>query len=301
VVVVSGGGNLIMKEDKSDVCHIGLVSVIIPNYNGSKTLQDTVESVIKQTYNNWELIIVDDCSVDNSSLIIKELCELDDRISNIKLIKNSGTPAVPRNEGIDKTRGEFIAFLDADDIWHPQKLELQVYFLYKHKTDFCFTQVLPFKNNLEYISKFSEKIDFKNITYKTLNHRVLLYKNFIKSGSSVMVSRNAIGSLRFNEDPKYKAIEDYLFWLNLHQLSIPKSYNLKAYLVAYRLSDTSISRSKLFMLRQNINLYHSYQINGKYLGIIKKIYYLLSYIILSLYLQIKYIIVRLFVKLSIYG
>mgnify|MGYP000433415759 CR=1 FL=1 len=276
-----------------------LISIIMPNYNGGKYIGSSINSVINQTYRNWELIIVDDCSTDNSAPIIENYSQNDNRIKSIILENNSGTPGVPRNKGLERAKGEFIAFLDSDDIWHPQKLKIQVNFLLKHVADFCFTQVLPFKNDSEYKLRFIKKINPKEITFNTLNHGRLLYKNIIKSGSSVLVKEKTIGTVRFNEDPKYKGIEDYLFWLNLHQSAVSESYQINNYLVAYRLSDTSISRSKLFMFRQNIRLYHNYMINGKPLWLGYQIYYLIMYVILSIFYLIKYKIIKILINRKI--
>lgn len=103
-----------------------LVSVIIPNYNSSKFISRTVESVLRQTYDNFELIIVDDASSDDSVSIIRKFIKKDNRINLINLDKNSGGPAKPTNEGLKIAKGNFIAFLDADDQWLPDKLERQL-------------------------------------------------------------------------------------------------------------------------------------------------------------------------------
>ena len=268
----------------------------MPNYNGGKYIENAIDSILSQTYTNWELIIIDDCSSDSSTLIVSNYLEkYSNKIKLLVMDENGGTPGRPRNCGLEIAGGELIAFIDSDDIWHPQKLELQVNFLLKHMADFCFTQALPFKNESEYIARFNKIIPLEAITFNTLDHKRLLYKNIIKSGSSVLVKKKTIGSIRFNEDPKYKGIEDYLFWLNLHQLAISKSYQLNAYLVAYRLSDTSISKSKLFMFRQNMRLYHDYRVNGQHLLKGYQLYYLISYVILSTFYLIKYSIARLFI------
>ena len=131
-----------------------LVSVIVPYYKKIDYIKKSINSILSQTFKDFEIILIyDDPELNDFSFIDKEY----GKNSKIKIIKNSVNfgAGVSRNIGIEKSSGKIIAFLDADDIWHPQKLELQVYFLYKHKADFCFTQVLPFKNNLEYISKFN--------------------------------------------------------------------------------------------------------------------------------------------------
>jgi len=105
-----------------------LISIITPSYNSSKYIAKTIESVISQTYKNWEMIIVDDCSPDNANEIIDKYTKKDFRIKLIKLEQNIG-PANARNKGIKQAKGKYIAFLDSDDVWLPTKLEKQVKFM----------------------------------------------------------------------------------------------------------------------------------------------------------------------------
>ena len=101
------------------------ISVILPNYNSSRFLHRSISSVLSQTYKNFELIIVDDCSTDSSIKIIKYFKKKDNRIRYFKTKKNSGTVSVPRNLGISKSKGRYVAFIDADDYWYPDKLNYQ--------------------------------------------------------------------------------------------------------------------------------------------------------------------------------
>lgn len=98
-----------------------LISIITPIFNGEKYILETIQSVLDQTYTNWEMMIVDNKSTDNSIEVIKTVC--DDRIKIIHLEYNSGGPARPRNVGLDNAKGEYIAFLDADDVWLPASLK----------------------------------------------------------------------------------------------------------------------------------------------------------------------------------
>ena len=104
------------------------VSVITPMYNCEKFISETIESVLNQTYTNWEMIIIDDCSTDKSKQIVKQYIERDKRIRLIALNENSGA-AVARNKGIEVSSGRFIAFLDGDDLWESNKLEKQIQFM----------------------------------------------------------------------------------------------------------------------------------------------------------------------------
>jgi len=114
-----------------------LISIVMPCYNASSTIYDSIGSVLLQTYKNWELIVVDDRSTDNSRDIILSI--KDERIRFISSQVNSGSPATPRNIAIKESRGEYIAFLDSDDLWTPTKLERQVEFMIKNNYKFTCT------------------------------------------------------------------------------------------------------------------------------------------------------------------
>ena len=115
-----------------------LVSIVVPVYNAEKFLKDTIKTVTNQTYENWELLLVDDCSTDKSVKIIMEYQQKDKRIKLFLNSKNSGA-AISRNKGIEESRGRYIAFLDADDLWEPKKLEKQVAFMQEKDCAFSFT------------------------------------------------------------------------------------------------------------------------------------------------------------------
>ena len=229
-----------------------IISIIMPNYNGAKYLQKSIESVINQTNADWELIIVDDYSTDESVSIINGKVEKDERIKLHILNENSGTPGVPRNKGLDTAKGDYIAFLDSDDIWHPQKLAIQLKFMLKHNSKFSFTNVLPFSNDSEIkpylLENFTIDEDLEN---KSVSYNYLLRKNFVKSCSTAIVKRDTIGEIRFNDDPTFKAVEDYMFWLFLLKKNCKLAYWLDLNTTFYRESVSSISSSKWFMIKQN--------------------------------------------------
>ena len=108
-----------------------LITVVTPCYNAEKYIGKTIESVINQTYTNWEMLIIDDSSNDNSASIIKGYEKADTRIRYIKTPKPSGSPAYPRTVGIDESKGDYIAILDSDDLWLPHKLQSQFDFINK--------------------------------------------------------------------------------------------------------------------------------------------------------------------------
>ena len=110
-----------------------LVSVITPMHNSGRYILDTIESVKNQTYKNWEMIIIDDCSTDNSVELVKKYIQSDERIKLIRLEENVGV-AKARNKGIENSKGRYLAFLDSDDLWLPDKLNKQIKFVTDKET-----------------------------------------------------------------------------------------------------------------------------------------------------------------------
>jgi len=264
-----------------------LVSVIIPAFNCELTLKCAIESVLGQSYAQLELIVVDDCSTDNTQFIVLSYKKKDPRVKYFRFSKNAGGPARPRNFGMMKSHGEYIAFLDSDDIWHPEKLSIQLDLLNRFKSDFCFSNVMPFVNEIEI-----EKLMLRDICgvwakITTVNYFQLAIKNVIKSGSSVILKRISIGSCWFPEDPIFVAIEDYFMWLQLHRDKIINSCWVKQDLVFYRISKFSISSDKLQMIKKTAHL-HNWFNGGGVIGHSKTILCLLTYSILSILLIIHY-------------
>ena len=118
----------------------GLVSIIMPSYNTARFLDETIASVLNQTYTNWELIIVDDCSSDNTDEVVQKYLS-DERIKYLKNEKNSGA-AVSRNRALLEAKGKWIAFLDSDDIWNEDKLEKQITFMEENGYHFSYTNYI---------------------------------------------------------------------------------------------------------------------------------------------------------------
>jgi teichuronic acid biosynthesis glycosyltransferase TuaG len=264
-----------LEENKNNT-YYGLVSIIIPNFNSQRYIKETIQSIYSQTYGGFEIIIVDDNSSDNSVNFIKGFDFIDDRLKLFVLKKNNGRPSIPRNYGLQKAQGDFIAFMDSDDIWHHEKLAIQLAAMSKYKADFSCTSLINFSNYIELSSR--PKIQFYG-KVERLSFKKLLRKNIIPN-SSVIVSRSRLIELRFNEDARYKAIEDYHLWLQLLQQGI-SSIKLKDSLLFYRISETSISQHKLQMLKKNFMLLSEFKINDKPLGVWVYMY-MVSYIFYSL-------------------
>lgn len=239
------------------------VSVITPSYNSEKYIIKTIESVIRQTYMNWEMIIIDDCSSDQSLSIIEQYAKKEPRISLISLQKNIG-PANARNIGIQHATGQYIAFLDSDDIWFPHKLEQQIDFMQKNDV------VLTFSSY--------EIIDSKNSLIGAVNAPLHLSFGEELKGNSIgnltaIYDQSKLGKRTF----KCIGHEDYLFWLTIMQ-EIHETKGMKEILAQYRLANNSISANKLRAATWTWNIYF-HELN---LGLLKSSYYFIHYCIKSL-------------------
>jgi|688.fasta_scaffold08864_7 teichuronic acid biosynthesis glycosyltransferase TuaG len=193
-----------------------LVSVIIPTFNSSKLLEKTLRSVISQSYKNLEIIIIDDGSSDETEFVVNQLMLTDNRIRYIQRSKNSNLPAVARNNGIENCKGEYIAFLDHDDLWVRKKIEREISFLEKYKSvglvHSCFLTfgtLNPFAL-LRSIPGLSDR----NATAKTLEERNMIIC------SSVVVRRDLILKLNgFDERLELRAVEDFALWREVVKLA----------------------------------------------------------------------------------
>lgn len=187
-----------------------LVSVIVPMFNAELSVGEAICSVQEQTYQYWEMLIVDNCSTDNSRDIVRDLAIKDKRIRLIESDFNSGGPAKPRNIGIKNAGGKYIAFLDADDLWLPTRLEKQVSFLEGNKGFFLVYSKCFIKKHGEII-KTSPRRMYSGHVFNQL----YLEFNFISSGTVLMVNQKGPGQYLFPEDEKFNCIEDYVLWLTI--------------------------------------------------------------------------------------
>lgn len=214
------------------------VTIITPLYNSESYITDTIDSVINQTYKNWEMIIVDDLSTDNSLNIVKEYVKKDSRIKLLESKYNFGGPAKPRNVGLDNAKGDYVAFLDADDVWLPSKLESQLTFLANNKgCDIIHTLANKMDENSKLIGKFKNQRTRGFLRLFVNSKNQLFYTNFINI-NSVMI--RGVPKLRFIEQRNYIAIEDWRFWIDM-KLSGNNICILKERLLNYRVHNNSIS------------------------------------------------------------
>lgn len=215
-----------------------LVSVIIPVFNSEKFLHETILSVEKQTYKNIEIIIVDDCSTDNSVKIIRELNE---KYGNIRLFineKNSGA-GVSRNVAISKAKGQYIAFLDSDDVWFETKLDKQIKNLCDNKGSFSYCAINMIDENGA-VKKRKRKIKTK------INYKFLL-KNTMIATSTVLIDRNLIGDFMMSNR---RGGQDYATWLKLLRKS-GYAYGVDEVLCSYRTGrKNSLAGNKWKSIRQ---------------------------------------------------
>ncbi|MBR6659438.1 MAG: glycosyltransferase family 2 protein [Paludibacteraceae bacterium] len=223
------------------------VSVIIPCFNAENFIACAIESVISQTYTNWEIIICDDCSTDNSVEIIQTFCKLNREIHLLKMPYNTGNPAIPRNLAIENSIGDYIAFLDADDMWLPQKLEQQIYHILKYGYKFVYS-------NYEKISYSGERKKRNVIVKKKVTYNSLLRSCDIPC-LTALFHKSIILNVRFKSIPK----EDYVFWLDLFKNTKIIAYNTNEIHALYRESKGSRSSNKLIMLKEQWKILRCYQ------------------------------------------
>lgn len=180
-------------------------SIVIPTYNSSKTISETILSVLNQNYKNFEIIIVDDGSTDNTVKIVKSI--IDRRIRVFK-IKRSGGPAKPRNYGIKKSKSNWICFLDSDDFWKKNKLYVLSKLINKKNFDIlCHNEYILKLNKKRIIAKYGP---FKKNFYKDL----LINGNLLSTSATMIRKKFLIKkNLKFNESKKFVSVEDYDLWM----------------------------------------------------------------------------------------
>ena len=237
-----------------------LVSIIVPVYNAEKFIKDTINTVLQQTHQNFELILVDDCSNDASIQLIQQ--EKDKRIQLIKNKKNSGA-AISRNNGIKIAKGKYLCFLDADDLWDKQKIEKQVSYMKKNNCAFSYTAYefanekgLPTGKKVFIPSKITYNEALKNTTIWT---------------STVMFNMEKLSK----EDiymPNVKSEDTATWWKILKK--IDKAYGLNEILSYYRRSEGTLSSNKIEAIKRIWNLYR----NVEKLPIIKSVYCFMFYL-----------------------
>ena len=209
----------------------GLVSIIMPSYNAARFIGESINSVLLQTYSNWELLIVDDCSKDNSVEVVRKFANIDKRVVLFSLEKNVGAAAA-RNVAIEHAQGQYIAFLDSDDVWDEYKLEKQLAFMKQYSYVFTFSNYYVMEENgkkTENIVKVPSSLSY---------HQYL--RNTIIGCLTVIIDRQQTGDFKM---PLIKSSHDMTLWLLIMKRGF-KAYGLKDVLAGYRLVSTSNTAKK---------------------------------------------------------
>jgi glycosyltransferase involved in cell wall biosynthesis len=238
-----------------------LISIITPLYNSNDFVGNTIKSVLSQTYQNWEMIIINDASADGSVKIVESFATEDERIKLIKPDSNKG-PAVARNRGIKEASGRYIAFLDSDDLWYEEKLNKQLNFMKRNHYAFTYT-------GFEKINE-EGKVIGAIFPYK----EEVCYYDLLKSNHigclTAMVDLKMLGCKMYMPDIKKR--QDQGLWLEILK-EIDKAYCLYEILGQYRIREGSISVNKIDNLKYQWKLYR----NIEKINIVKSFYYMTFY------------------------
>lgn len=252
-------------EQRNSIDDYGLVSIIMPNYNSEKYVEATVRSVLAQTYQNWELLFVDDCSLDASLELISAF--QDERI-RIFSMKENGGAALARNKAIEEAKGKWIAFLDSDDLWMPEKLEKQITYMHENNIAFSHTDYDVVDENNTIISKFKPKLD------------VCKYKDILKHNHigclTVIYDSDKLGKMFMPTNATKR--EDLACWLSILKRG-EKAYCLHECLAQYKIHSNSVSSNKFKMMKYQWQVYRRVE----KINILKSIYYLACWAVMGVF------------------
>ncbi len=222
-----------------------LVSIITPSFNSEKFIAQTIQSVQNQTYQNWEMIIVDDCSTDKTVFIIEQFAVKDNRIIFFQLNKNSGA-GIARELALSKAIGDYISFLDADDLWKPLKLEKQLQFLKENKLHFTFSFY-------DCIDEDGNTLNKRVEDPRSLSYRQLFFCNYVGNLTGIY-DRNYFEKIAISTTRKR---QDWMVWLTVLK-RIRKAKPVPESLAFYRIRDNSLSASKVDLLKHNFAVYRNF-------------------------------------------
>lgn len=231
-------------------------------YNSENFISETINSILNQTYKNWELLLIDDCSNDRTLEIVSSFLK---EHSNIKLLKNKQNQgaAVSRNKGIKASKGNYIAFLDADDLWKPNKLEKQITFMQNKACDVSFS-------SYDLINEDGKPLNKKVKALKLLTYSKLLKSNYIGNLTGIYNAK----TLSKITSPNLRKRQDWLIWLTAIKKSGKPALGIQESLAYYRVRENSISSNKINLLKYNYNVYKK----GLGFSILKSIYCMLVFL-----------------------
>jgi glycosyltransferase involved in cell wall biosynthesis len=219
-----------------------LVSIITPSYNSEKFISETIISIINQTYTNWELLITDDYSKDNTINIIKSFQENDTRIK-LFILKSNGGAGLARNNSIRNAKGRYIAFCDSDDQWKIDKIEKQLGFMDRLSLRFTYS-------SYDVIDEFGSFISVIKAP-KTISYKMMLNNNYVGCLTAIY-DRKLLGNLYMNEIRKR---QDWALWLHIMKM-LKTTSGMSESLAIYRVRSNSISTNKVEMLKYNYQIYN---------------------------------------------
>ncbi len=248
----------------------GLVSIIIPMYKGADLIGETIDSVKGQIYKEWEMIIIDDCSPDNGAGVAEVETHMA-KVPGIRLIvlpENKGSSGA-RNEGIRAAKGDFIAFLDADDLWDECFLENQLDFLRRKDAGIVYSSY----RRIDEINKDEKLTPF--IVPEKVNYKMIL-KSLPIFPSTAIINIKKIGKFYFDENMGSMR-DDYVFWLNILKHHVDYAYGNKEVLACYRMRPDSITSNKLKVIRPHWNVLR----NVEQLSFFKSVFYMFCWACIS--------------------
>ena len=231
-------------------------------FDSEAFISETINSVINQTHLNWELLLIDDNSRDNTVAIVNELIK---KTPNIKLLVNEVNlgAAISRNKGILEAKGDYIAFLDADDLWKPEKLQIQIIFMQAESCDVCFSSYEQMNESGEPLNKLIKALP-------ELTYNKFLKSNYIGNLTG-MYNANVLGKIIA---PDLRKRQDWLLWLRAIKASGKPAKSIQESLAYYRVRKDSVSSNKLNLIKYNYLVYKK----GLGFSNLKSIYYMIIFL-----------------------
>lgn len=242
-----------------------LVSIITPAYNCAEFIGETIESVLKQSYENWEMIIVDDSSTDNTKEVVKKYTETDERIKYYVLEKNYGA-AIARTKAMELASGKYMAFLDSDDLWYEDKLEKQIFFMRTYDYSFicaAYELIDEKGRDLGRVFRPKTKADYNSVL---LSCPV--------GNSTVMYNVEKLGKFTV---PNIRKRNDDALWLKMLKKE-KYIYGMPDVLVKYRVRSNSISSNKIELIKYHWQLYRDIE----HLSIFRSVFHICFWMFLKL-------------------
>jgi teichuronic acid biosynthesis glycosyltransferase TuaG len=226
-----------------------LISVILPAFNSERFIKNSLESALSQTHTELEVVVIDDASSDKTVQIIEMLCASDHRVRLLRQPANRG-PGAARNRGIGAARGRYLAFLDADDVWEPQKLERQLEYMKTNNLAFSYTPVSLISESGVFLGRYMDGEAQERVGYLDM-----LRKKSMLVCSTVMLNRELTGHLML---PDLRSGQDYCLWLSILKRGID-AFCLRVPLTRYRIVPGSVSSNKLRKARRQWEIYRKHE------------------------------------------